>query len=332
VKVDYRALLGGSGTRVLPYLGGGRVRSGDRTYRVKQELEPAWYGFELRGRDAVAQDVHDADHDVLDALPAVRGHLSSRGLALGDGRSTPIALMDETPEVLSPVLCRSLDAYVLFQRTEFDDDAEEHARAALEDQVGLAQVKGVGASLRAAFVHTLLDQVGDALQIGWRWDEVRPHVLQISEGGHDAAHGLLSGYRARREQALREQEAALARAHRAQLRAARQALLAQREEQRLARRHGTLRPGGPQHSHIERVLAGSDAELLSVRPVQDLLHVRFRFAESRFDCLVDPTSLQVIDAGICLDGADRMLTLDSLPSVLREALDTGQLVVTWRGR
>ncbi len=46
--------------------------------------------------------------------------------------------------------------------------------------------------------------------------------------------------------------------------------------------------------------------------------------------LVDPVTLNVHDAGICLDGEDGRLTLESLPSAIREAYSTGRLVITRR--
>jgi len=36
-----------------------------------------------------------------------------------------------------------------------------------------------------------------------------------------------------------------------------------------------------------------------------------------------------VDAGICLDGEGGSLTLHNLPGVVREAMETNQLVVTW---
>lgn len=47
--------------------------------------------------------------------------------------------------------------------------------------------------------------------------------------------------------------------------------------------------------------------------------------------MVAADSLNVLDAGICLDGADGALTLESLPGVIREAVETGALVVTRGG-
>ena len=61
--------------------------------------------------------------------------------------------------------------------------------------------------------------------------------------------------------------------------------------------------------------------------------VRFRTAQRRFECVVDRLTLSVIDAGLCLRdhetgrADDRLLSLESLPSVYREAIETGVLHV-----
>ena len=61
-----------------------------------------------------------------------------------------------------------------------------------------------------------------------------------------------------------------------------------------------------------------------------MLEVTYRFMGERFISVVDEVSLQVIDAGICLSGSDREVTLESLPSVIREGFDTAQLNITRR--
>ena len=48
----------------------------------------------------------------------------------------------------------------------------------------------------------------------------------------------------------------------------------------------------------------------------------------RFISVVQSISLQVIDSGVCLAGEDELVTLDSLPGVIREAIDTDRLVIT----
>ena len=61
-----------------------------------------------------------------------------------------------------------------------------------------------------------------------------------------------------------------------------------------------------------------------------MLEVTYRFLGERFISIIDEHSLQVIDAGICLSGSDRMVTLESLPSVIREGYENGELNITRR--
>jgi hypothetical protein len=46
--------------------------------------------------------------------------------------------------------------------------------------------------------------------------------------------------------------------------------------------------------------------------------------------LVATDTLQVLDPGICLSGAHRVLTLDAMPSVVREAIEEDHLNITRR--
>jgi hypothetical protein len=55
--------------------------------------------------------------------------------------------------------------------------------------------------------------------------------------------------------------------------------------------------------------------------------VRYQLGGRAFECVIDIDSLQILDAGICLEGADQELNLSSLPSAVREAIETGQLHV-----
>jgi hypothetical protein len=50
--------------------------------------------------------------------------------------------------------------------------------------------------------------------------------------------------------------------------------------------------------------------------------------DERFISVVDALSLHVYDSGVCLAGEDELVTLESLPSVIREAIETGALVIT----
>jgi len=55
--------------------------------------------------------------------------------------------------------------------------------------------------------------------------------------------------------------------------------------------------------------------------------VRFRFRERRFECVVDKHTLRIVDSGVCLVGNDTLFTLESLPGVIGEAMDTHRLHV-----
>ena len=59
-----------------------------------------------------------------------------------------------------------------------------------------------------------------------------------------------------------------------------------------------------------------------------MIEVRYLLGGQFFVSIVDGASLQVLDAGICLSGADRELTMESLPGVIHEATETGELVIT----
>lgn len=59
--------------------------------------------------------------------------------------------------------------------------------------------------------------------------------------------------------------------------------------------------------------------------------VRYRLGGRRFECIIDTETLQILDAGICLDGADQELNLSSLPSAVREAIAAGVLHVYRHG-
>ena len=79
---------------------------------------------------------------------------------------------------------------------------------------------------------------------------------------------------------------------------------------------------------ISLALSHTGAELVNWRRNgQRQAVVRYRLGGRRFECVIDTHSLQIVDAGICLSGADEELNLSSLPSAVREAIDSGQLHV-----
>lgn len=79
----------------------------------------------------------------------------------------------------------------------------------------------------------------------------------------------------------------------------------------------------------QQALVNAGARPLDLRRLAgQRLEVTYAFMGERFVSIVAADSLQVLDAGICLAGADGDVTLESLPSVIREAIETDVLVVT----
>jgi len=96
----------------------------------------------------------------------------------------------------------------------------------------------------------------------------------------------------------------------------------QKQVAELARWQETL------EGRISLALSHTGAELVNWRRNgQRQAVVRYRLGGRRFECIIDSQSLQILDAGICLDGADEDLNLSSLPSAVREAIASGQLHV-----
>lgn len=65
--------------------------------------------------------------------------------------------------------------------------------------------------------------------------------------------------------------------------------------------------------------------------------VRYKVGDERLECVCDRTTLNIIDAGVCLTDhdtgirGDTLFSLETLPSVIREAIETDRLVVWRRG-
>lgn len=105
-------------------------------------------------------------------------------------------------------------------------------------------------------------------------------------------------------------------------RRAREEMEQQKRAAELARWQETL------EGRISLALSHTGAELINWRRNgQGQAVVRYRVAGRRFECIIDTESLQIMDAGICLSGADEALNLSSLPSAVREAIESGRLHV-----
>ena len=317
---DFRAFLKPTEPVVLPYFGGTRVDAADRRFKVDAEIEPGWWRFAIEGRKAVPKD--RAEPVDLTALPAMRGHWAAGYIVISGRELAPVVIAPvEEPAALAKITARRwYSGDVLLDSIEFEDDAELSARSALEDKRGIGDVRGIVPSLRAAFGYALGMATAREERVPVTLRELAGDVLAIAESGHDAAKGAIHRIVTRRLEA----EAAV------RARALMEAVNRDRAKMReLAEKSYRRRRGGSPAERADAALEAAGARMISARRAgENELEVTFTYEGVRIIATVDSESLHVYDSGICLAGADEELTLDSLPSVIREAIDEDRLNVT----
>lgn len=321
--MDYKAFLNPTHTEpvVLPYFGGTRVDAAARRLRVEGALAPGWWRFQIDGRRAVPME--PAPPGELGSLPALRGHWVD-GWIVVDGKTLgriPLPPEDEPPALSRIVARRWYSNDLLFDTTEFEDDAEISARTALEERRPLGEVKGIVPSLRAAFGYALGMVLARELAIEVSLRELAPRVVSIAEGGRPVVTAM---FEALLEQRRRESEE---RQRREEEAAAAQRLAGAVSGARVVRHRGR-----DATQRADDVLDNARARMISCRRVAGgaQLDVTYEVDGTRIMSLVDATTFQVVDPGICLSGAHRVLTLDAMPSVVREAIEEDHLNITRR--
>lgn len=328
--MDYTKFLNKKEHVTLAYLGGAHVFGKDRRLRVDGE-RPAigFHRFEVSGRNA--RSLETADAPDLGALPKARGHLVAGWLVSSSPSGGTITLdrvallPEDEPAPLAIARARRWHSGdLLFEALDFDGEPEEQARVRLEQRASLADLKGVAATLRSAYgiALALALAVGRLLGTPIAVREAASHAMHLADGGEPAARELFA--RLLREREV-EQERAWARA-----------LVAGRPLARVRGPRGASRTVVPTLDNAteraEAALDAADARMLAARRLVSgsQLEVAFQFLGERFLSVVDALSLQVIDSGVCLSGEDQLVTLESLPGVIREAIETGRLVITRR--
>ncbi|WP_224367781.1 hypothetical protein [Hyalangium versicolor] len=326
--MDYRKFLGKEEERVLPYLGGAFLHAADRRLRLATEpATPGWYRFRIKGREATP--VAPVEPEGLESLPSVRGHLVGERLVREGAIAEHVHFLpEEEPARLSPCRARRWHSgELLFDSLDFESEAEEAVRRALEDDASLAQLKGVPATLRSAFSYAVLEAQSRRLAIPAAPAELRPHLVSVAELGRPEAERALRALAA--ERALAEREMVELRRRREIADRARQHVEAQpRREEGRGRNWRTAEADAM--ARAELALEAAGARMRSVRALnRENLEVIFTFMDERFISIVNRDTLQVVDSGICLGHppSDNLVTLESLPSVIKEAIDTGRLVI-----
>jgi|APSaa5957512576_1039674.scaffolds.fasta_scaffold20827_3 hypothetical protein len=312
----------------LPWVGGRQVYDGKgRCWNIQGRTprEFGWYIFKCSaGRkaklwheivehlDGREEHLPVAPIEVFGAefigqLPEVRGYLAGDRL-IPDGARVdpdPTKLIDQTETVFfipaglerftRATVIRWPNLGLLFANEGFPEGPEPDVIAAYQDRK---------------------DTVGDI-------PEVTPAL--------DLAFRWVSYQRAAAEARAAELE---------RLRAEEEAKLAEEERvRRLQKRVGTAE--GRRALALEdfnaaakAALAVGGAELLDVRDGRAAGEkvVQYRIHNRRLECVCDARTLRIVSAGVCLDDhrgtkGDTWFTLESLPTVITEAIQLGRLVV-----
>lgn len=307
---DYRRFLAVPVEEVWPYFGGPYVETGRRRLRIGAAAAPGFWWMSVSGRTATP--VRPAEQPDLSHLPAVRGFSLDGYVVTAGGVAARLSLPPaDEPLAFAPMVARRWPSgELIFDALDFESGVEDEVREAFAQRRPLVGIAGVPAPLRAAFAYAVVRRAGVELGIPVRPVEARASIGELAAEGDAAARTLLERLRQQRlaaPAALRPTES--------------------RPEWMVARDAAQQRSGDPL-VRVANALDRTGAALREVRSLSGGLEIRYDFLGERFVSLVDADTLQVVDAGICLAGADRRVTLESLPGVIREAIDTGELNIT----
>lgn len=301
-------LQSGDESVVAPWTGGRTVRLGVRTWRVEGRLprDHGWNRFKVRARIAAFDGPADPDHGLFTSR--VSGYLvGDRIVPDGSfvdpdpgkviGSSERVHLLEPGIDRFARVTAGRLHdgGPLIYEGPDMPLGPEEAVlNAFLNRRESVAGIAGVTPALDAAF---------------------RMETWQRAE---------TERRRAELERLRREEEERLAREER------RRRVIEQLGDG-AGRRAVAAEDFG---AGARAALAIGGAELLDHTPAhrQGEMVVTFRFEGRQYQCVCD-RSLHIVDAGICLTDhrtgvkGDDLFTLESLPSVIKQADEEGKLYV-----
>jgi hypothetical protein len=296
-------------TLVAPWVGGRSLRTFDRTWHIEGRMPPeyGWYSFKLAARKARRVGPAEAPFGVLKGT--VRGYLvGDRLIPEGTARVEPqLAKLVENFErvyLVEPGLDRFVrvaagrfheDGPLIYENQEFPSGPEQEVVTAFLDEAkSIDDIVGVVPALDLAFRVE-----------SWRRAEAE---------------------RLRREEQERREREERQRRLREQMGTG-------------AGRRELARENFGEAAKAALTVGGAEYVDHRQAPNRNEMIVRFRVDRRRFECVCSKHTLQIIDAGICLTAhyddpnfaggtrGDTLLTLESLPCTIRQAVDEGRLVV-----
>lgn len=294
----------------LPWTGGGSLHSSERVYKLRgQPPEHGWYRFKIEGK-------HASDPVSVESCPEllkqpIAGYLVGDRLVPDDTRidPDPTKIVDYSQKVY--MLPEELDRFarvragriypegpLIFLELAFPLGPEDAVmNAYLDDQKAVHEIPGVVPALDAAF-----------RMESYRREQAEMRRQEIARRRAEEAERL------RQEQLRKELLERLGDG------AGRRAMAQAGDFSEAAK--AALKVGGAFYLDHRKGIRGGE------------WIVKYRVDGQRLECICD-TNLHIVDAGICLtdhdteEKGDTYFTLESLPSVVREAVRQNKLVV-WR--
>lgn len=293
---------------VAPWLGERRLQIGQRAWTVESPLphEIGWYMFELGSRTCKTLNQAVAETQLL--RHDVEGYLVGDRIVPDDTRVDPrpeallgcserVHLILDIQDRFARVVAGRMyeGGPLIFKEIAFPLGPETSVLVAFMDRAeSVADIRGVTPALDAAF----------RLESWHRAETARARV-ELERLRREAEE------RDRLENQRREISERLGTG------AGRRAM-AQVDFSEAAR--AALAVGGAEYlDHVRSARRGE-------------MTVRFRLDRRSFECVCDEATMRIVDAGICLTGrsgvkGDNLFTLESLPSVIRQAERDHVLVV-----
>lgn len=293
---------------VLPWVGEQKIFLGQRGWTVRfRPPEHGWCRFSITGREARFMSVAEVDFSVFAMKRS--GYLVGNRIVADDVKTelelATICELSQIVDLIEPgldkfarVLAGSIhpQGRLVFIQQEMPLGPETDVlQAFLDEKPSIRDIKNVIPSLDLAFRMET-----------WQREQTRRRRAEIEREVQEAQERLR----------IQEQQDALFRS------------LGDGGSRRRAAvtdfgvaAQAALRIGGAEY--IDHRLSPQSNEMI----------VRFRFADRRFECTCERRTLRIIDSGICLrdestgEAGDNRFTLESLPSVIQEAMREGVLVI-----
>ena len=297
-------------TIIIPWTGPIHTHIKNRSFTIKGRLPPeiGWYKFKIV-KSKFLNFIEESTPDTSVFQKIITGYLIGNRLIPDNTRVNPNPEVTVFQSPIVDLIEPGLDKFVRISAGVYTDEKhliydslqmplgpEDEVLHALQDGlISVNHIKSVTPALDAAFQMEV-----------WRSAEAKKHREELERQRREEEERLAQ--EERRQEIIKKIGSAEGRRAMAAIdfgEAAKAALIV----------------GGA--DYIEHHRAYQRGEMV----------VRFRLARRRFECICDERTLRIIDSGICLtdhdtgEKHDGYLTLESLPSVIQEAMNTDQLVI-----